>query len=160
MNDVLDPITAFATASAAFNFVKKAVEAGREIEDVGSQLGTWFGACADLKQHEEESRDPPLFKKLLNKGSVEQEAMENLMRRKKIEQQEKELRELIVLRFGVDSYREMMEERRHIREGRERTVMLQRRRRAKAVQNALAVALIVIIFAVPVAVSMLSLIHI
>jgi hypothetical protein len=151
---VLDPITAFATASAAFNFVKKAVEAGREIEDVGSQLGTWFSACADLKQHEEESRDPPLFKKLLNKGSVEQEAMENLMRRKKIEAQEKELRELIVYRFGVDSYREMMDERRQLREGRARTVMIQRRRRAKAFQNVIAVILIVGIFAIPVAVSM------
>ena len=151
---MLDPITAFATASAAFNFLKRAVETGREIEDVGSQLGTWFGACADLKQHEEESRDPPLFKKLLHKGSVEQQAMENLMRRKKIEQQERELRELIVLRFGVDSYREMMTERRQITEGRERTAMLQRRRRAKAMQNAIAVVLIVIIFAVPVAVIM------
>jgi predicted ATP-dependent protease len=151
---MLDPITAFATASAAFNFVKRAVEAGREIEDVGSQLGTWFGACADLKQHEEESRDPPLFKKLLYKGSVEQEAMENLMRRKKIEQQEKELRELIVYRFGVDAYREMMDERRQLRESRERTVVLQRRRRAKSFQNALAVVLILFIFAIPVAVSM------
>lgn len=151
---MLDPVTAFATASAAFNFIKKAVEAGREIEDVGSQLGTWFGACADLKQAEEESRDPPLFKKLLHKGSVEQEAMENLMRRKKIEQQEKELRELIVYRFGPDTYREMMEDRRQIREGRERTEMLQRRRRAKTVQNAIAVILIVGIFAIPVAVSM------
>jgi archaeosine-15-forming tRNA-guanine transglycosylase len=80
--------------------------------------------------------------------------MENLMRRKKIEQQEKELRELIVYRFGVDAYREMMEERRQLKEGRERTVMLQRRRRAKTIQNAIAVVLIVIIFAVPVAVSM------
>ena len=150
---MLDPITAFATASAAFNFVKRAVEAGREIEDVGSQLGTWFGACADLKQHEEESRDPPLFKKLLHKGSVEQQAMENLMRRKKIQQQEKELRELIVYRFGVDSYREMMDDRRKITEGRERRAMLQRRRRAKTFQNAIAVILITLIFAVPVAVS-------
>ncbi len=151
---MLDPITAFATASAAFNFVKRAVEAGREIEDVGSQLGTWFSACADLKQHEEESRDPPLFKKLLNKGSVEQEAMENLMRRKKIEQQEKELRELIVYRFGVEAYREMMDERKQLKESRARTAMLQRRRRAKTIQNAIAVVLIVGIFAVPVAVSM------
>lgn len=151
---MLDPVTAFATASAAFNFIKRAVEAGREIEDVGGQLGTWFSACADLKQAEEESRDPPLFKKLLHKGSVEQEAFENLTRRKKIEQQEKELRELIVYRFGVDAYREMMEERRQLREGRERTAMLQRRRRAKAIQNALAVALIVLIFAMPVLVSM------
>jgi len=151
---MLDPITAFATASAAFNFVKRAVEAGREIEAVGSQLGTWFGACADLKQHEEESRDPPLFKKLLHKGSVEQEAMENLMRRKKIQQQEKELRELIVYRFGVDAYREMMDERRQITEGRERRIMLQGRRRTKTIQNAIAVLLIVGIFAVPVAVTM------
>ena len=151
---MLDPITAFATASAAFNFVKRAVEAGREIEDVGSQLGTWFSACADLKQHEEESRDPPLFKKLLNKGSVEQEAFANLSRRKAIEAQEKQLRELIVYRYGVDTYREMMEERKHLRDGRERAVMLQRRRRTKAIQNAIAVGLIVGIFAVPVAVSM------
>lgn len=151
---MLDPVTAFATATAAFNFVKRAVEAGREIEDVGGQLGTWFGACADLKQAEEESRDPPLFKKLLYKGSVEQEALENLMRRKKIEQQEKELRELIVYRFGVDVYREMMEERKSIRNGRDRQIMLQKRRRAKAIQNAVAVVLIVLIFAIPVSFSL------
>lgn len=151
---MLDPVTAFATATAAFNFVKKAVEAGREIEDVGGQLGKWFGACADLKQHEEESRDPPLFKKLLHKGSVEQEAMEMLMRRKKIEQQEKELRELIVYRFGVEAYREMMDNRKQIREGRERAAMIQRRKRAKAIQNVIAVILIVSIFALPIAVSM------
>lgn len=151
---MLDPVTAFATASAAYNFVKKAVEAGREIEDIGGQLGTWFSACADLKQAEEDSRDPPLFKKLLHKGSVEQEAVENLMRRKKIEQQEKELRELIVYRFGVDTYREMMEERRQIRQSRERVLELQRKKQAKAIQNILVIGLIVAILTLPVAVSM------
>lgn len=151
---MLDPVTAFATASAAYNFVKKAVEAGREIEDIGGQLGTWFSACADLKQAEEDSRDPPLFKKLLHKGSVEQEAVENLMRRKKIEQQEKELRELIVYRFGVDTYREMMEERRQIRQSRERVLELQRKKQSKAIQNILVIGLIVAILTLPVAVSM------
>lgn len=150
---MLDPVTAFATASAAYNFVKKAVEAGRELEDIGGQLGTWFGACADLKQAEEDSRDPPLFKKLLHKGSVEQEAVENLMRRKKIEQQEKELRELIVYRFGVDAYREMMEERRLIRNSRERAVEIQRKQQTKFLQNILAIILIVGILALPLAVA-------
>ena len=148
---MLDPVTAFAAATSAFNFIKKAVEAGRELEDVGGQLGTWFGACADLKQAEEESRDPPLFKKLLHKGSVEQEALDNLMRRKKIEQQEKELRELIVYRFGVDVYREMMEERRSIRESRERLQAKQRRNQAKAAQNLIAALIVVAILAVPIA---------
>jgi hypothetical protein len=151
---MLDPVTAFATASAAYSFVKKAVEAGREIEDIGGQLGTWFSACADLKQAEEDSRDPPLFKKLLHKGSVEQEAVENLMRRKKIEQQEKELRELIVYRFGVDTYREMMEERRQIRNSRERVAELQRKKKAKMFQNIIVIGLIVAILTLPVAVSM------
>lgn len=150
---MLDPVTAFATASAAYNFVKKAVEAGRELEDIGGQLGTWFGACADLKQAEEDSRDPPLFKKLLHKGSVEQEAVENLMRRKKIEQQEKELRELIVYRFGVDAYREMMEERRLIRNSRERAVEIQRKQQAKFVQNILVIIIIIGILALPLAVA-------
>ena len=148
---MLDPVTAFAAATSAFNFIKKAVEAGRELEDVGGQLGTWFGACADLKQAEEESRDPPLFKKLLHKGSVEQEALENLMRRKKIEQQEKELRELIVYRFGVDVYREMMEERRSIRENRDRLTAKQRRNQKKAVQNLIAVIIVIGILAIPLA---------
>jgi len=148
---VLDPVTAFAAATSAFNFIKKAVEAGRELEDVGGQLGTWFGACADLKQAEEESRDPPLFKKLLHKGSVEQEALDNLMRRKKIEQQEKELRELIVYRFGVDVYREMMEERRSIRENRDRLTAKQRRNQKKAVQNLIAVIIVIGILAIPLA---------
>jgi hypothetical protein len=151
---MLDPVTAFATASAAYSFVKKAVEAGREIEDIGGQLGTWFSACADLKQAEEDSRDPPLFKKLLHKGSVEQEAVENLMRRKKIEQQEKELRELIVYRFGVDTYREMIEERRQIRNSRERVAELQRKKKAKMFQNIIVIGLIVAILTLPVAVSM------
>ena len=151
---MLDPVTAFATASAAYSFVKKAVEAGREIEDIGGQLGTWFSACADLKQAEEDSRDPPLFKKLLHKGSVEQEAVENLMRRKKIEQQEKELRELIVYRFGVDTYREMMEERRQIRNSRERVAELQRKKKAKMFQNIIVIGLVLSILTLPVAVSM------
>lgn len=154
---MLDPVTAFATASAAFNFVKRAVEAGREIEEIGTQLGTWFSACADIKQHEEESRDPPLFRKLLHKGSVEQIAFENLTRRKRIEQQEKELRELIMFRFGQDAYREMMEERKSIRNSRDRQIALQKRRRTTAILNAIAVVLIVLILAIPVAVSTLLL---
>lgn len=148
---MLDPVTAFATASAAYNFVKRAVEAGRELEDIGGQLGTWFGACADLKQAEEDSRDPPLFKKLLHKGTVEQEAVENLMRRKKIEQQEKELRELIVWRFGVDAYRGMMEERKQIRDSRERQAATQSRHRKKYAQNVILILLVVATLSIPLA---------
>ena len=47
---MLDPVTLLATATAVFNGLKKAVEVGREAEEVFSQLGKWAGAVADLQE--------------------------------------------------------------------------------------------------------------
>ena len=38
---MLDPITAIATATAAFNGVKKLVAAGKELEDCMGQMAQW-----------------------------------------------------------------------------------------------------------------------
>ena len=144
---MIDPVSAFAIASSAYNAIKRGIEMGREIEDLGGQLGTWFGAVADVKAAEEEAKDPPLFKKLLYSGSVEQEAMANLMRRKKIEQQERELRELIVYRYGVEEYTAMMRDRAKISSNR-RTAKHNRRRKIKNfILNIAAVAAIVALLA-------------
>ena len=78
---MLDPVSAMAIATSAYNVLKKGIEVGRELEDMGGQLGTWFGAIADVKAADEEAADPPLFRKVFAKSSVEQEAIENLMRR-------------------------------------------------------------------------------
>jgi len=140
---MIDPVSAFSLANAAYKAIKKGIEMGREIEDMGGQLGTWFGAVADVKAAEEEAKNPPLFKKLLYKGSVEQEAMQNLMRRKKIEQQEKELRELIVYRYGVDAYKDMIRDRMKIKETRTATETAQRRKMKNFIMNSATVAAIV-----------------
>ena len=58
---MIDPVSAFALANAAYNAIKRGIEMGREIEDMGGQLGTWFGAVADVKAAEEEAKNPPLF---------------------------------------------------------------------------------------------------
>ena len=115
---------------------------GREIEDMGNQLGSWFSAVADVKSAEEEAKDPPLFRKLISKQSVEEQALQALMSRKKIEQQEKELRELIVYRYGVDAYKEMIRERVKIRDTRTRAAQNQRRKMKKLIQNSLTVIVI------------------
>ena len=140
---MIDPVSAFALANAAYSAIKRGIEMGREIEDMGGQLGTWFGAVADVKAAEEEAKNPPLFKKLLYKGSVEQEAMQNLMRRKKIEQQEKELRELIVYRYGVDAYKDMIRDRMKIKENRTATEATQRRKMKNFIMNSATVAALV-----------------
>ena len=47
---MIDPISAIGIATSAFNAVKKAVGAGREIEDVAGALGKWMGAVATSKK--------------------------------------------------------------------------------------------------------------
>jgi hypothetical protein len=136
---MLDPVSALAIATSAFNLLKKGISAGRELEDMAGQLGTWFSAVSDVKSAEEEAKDPPLFKKLMFSGSVEQEAMQALIARKKIEQQEKELRELIVWRWGVEEYTSMMRDRARIKDTRERAVLNQRRKMRKLIQNVLTI---------------------
>ena len=142
MAAVIDPVSALAIATSAYNAIKKGIEMGREIEDMSNQLGSWFSAVADVKSAEEEAKDPPLFRKLISKQSVEEQALQALMSRKKIEQQERELRELIVYRYGVDAYKEMIRERVKIRDTRTRAAQNQRRKMKKLIQNSLTVIVI------------------
>lgn len=139
---MLDPVSALAIATSAYNALKRGIELGRELSDMGNQLGAWAGAVADVKSAEEEAKDPPLFKKLISSGSVEQEAMQALVARKKIEQQERELRELIVYKWGTDAYVEMMRDRARIKDTRERAIQNQRRKMRKLIANILTIAVI------------------
>ena len=139
---MLDPVSALAIATSAFNLLKRGITAGRELEDMSGQLSSWFSAINDVKSSEEEAKDPPLFKKLLSKNSVEQEAMQALIARKKIEQQEKELRELIVWRWGVEEYTAMMRDRTRIKDTRAKAIQNQRRKMRKLIANILTIAVI------------------
>jgi hypothetical protein len=139
---MLDPVSALAIATSAFNLLKKGISAGRELEDMAGQLGTWFGAVSDVKSAEEEAKDPPLFRKLISSGSVEQQALQALIARKKIEQQEKELRELIVWRWGVEEYTAMMRDRTRIKDTRAKAIQNQRRKMRKLIANVLTITAI------------------
>jgi len=126
---MIDPVTAITAATAAFNGVKKLVNAGREIEDVVGQLGKWYGAAADLNRAESQRKNPPIFTKLFSGGSVEQEALQILVHKKKLEEQEKELETILNYRFGFGTWKEMIELRREIRKEREETLYKQQERR-------------------------------
>jgi hypothetical protein len=136
---MIDPVSALAIATSAFNLLKKGISAGRELEDMAGQLGTWFGAVSDVRNAEEEAKDPPLFKKLIAKGSVEQQALQALFARKKIEQQEKDLRELIVWRWGTEEYTAMMRDRVKIKDTRARALQAQRRKMRNFIINTLTI---------------------
>lgn len=126
---MVDPVTAIATATAAFNTVKKMVQMGRDVEDTLGQVGKWYGAISDLNEAERDAKNPPLFKKIVASKSVEEEAMNVYAAKKKAVQQEKELRELLMYTYGPDGYKELVDLRRRIKNEREKTIYAQARRR-------------------------------
>ena len=125
----MEPIALLSMATTAFKGVQTLVQRGREIEDVAQHLGRWYGYVADINEAQRESEKPPIFRKLLDKGSVEQEALNAIIVKKKIEQQERGIRDLIVVVYGIETYREMIQMRKDIRSKRERLVYRQKRRR-------------------------------
>ena len=61
-------------------------------------------------------------------ASVEEQALNAVIAKKKIEEQEKQIRELITWAYGVETHKEMMQMRRDIKAKRERIIYKQRRR--------------------------------
>ena len=128
-------------ASAAFNTVKKFVEVGRELEDTVGQLGKWYGAVSDFRRAEQDNKNPPLFKKLFNSGSIEEEALAIMMHNKKIQEQEYELKMMLNLRYGPNTWEQMMQLRRKIAKERQETVYRQQEMRKALIDGVLTVAL-------------------
>lgn len=111
------------------------IEAGRELEDVAGQLGQWFTAASDFYNLEEQKKNPPLFKKITHGKSVEQEALDMLIHKKKLQEQESQLREMILYRYGQAEYSEMMQFRKQIREERDKAVYAQQRKKKQIVDG-------------------------
>ena len=70
---MIDPVTAVAMATGAFNAVSKLVAAGRDVDDCFQQIGKWYSAVADFNEAKRQSENPPLLRKLVNKSSVEED---------------------------------------------------------------------------------------
>lgn len=119
---MIDPITAIATATAAFKTVKRMVDAGREIEDVVSQLSKWYGSAADIMRAEHQRKNPPMYAKMFKGKTIEQEALDIIIYQKTLKEQEKQLQSLIDLRFGHGTWEEMVQLRRKIKREREATL--------------------------------------
>ena len=80
---MIDPVTALAAATTAFNAIKKGFEVGRDIESMSGDLSRWMGSVSDIDKSNEYAKKQPLFKKLFAAGSVEEEAMASFMAKKK-----------------------------------------------------------------------------
>ena len=120
---MIDPVSAYAAATTAYKGVKMLLQAGRDIEDVSKQLGSWYGAVADITRAESQRKNTTwLEKKQHGEASIEQEAMDITIRAKKLKEFEYEIRVMLDYRFGLGTYEGMLDMRRKIRKEREETV--------------------------------------
>jgi len=131
----MDPISLFMAATAAFNTVKKLVEAGREVEDVLGQIGTWMGKVSELQAAD--NKKPSIFKRIGGGKSVEQEAMEQLQRREAVRKQHLEMMSMVKLRYGPQAFEDLMVMQRQIKLKRERELIHQAQRRKDVVMYCL-----------------------
>ena len=104
---MIDPVTAIAGATAAFNAIKKGIQVGRDLLDMGGQLSQWAGAVADLDFADRQAQKPPWYKAL---GSgVEAQAMEIWQAKQKAESMRKELKDYISIMYGPSKWQEILE---------------------------------------------------
>ena len=139
----MDPITLLAAATAAYNGVKKAVELGREVQDVYSQLSTWASHVGNLKDAIEgiekaESR-PSIWKKITFEKSETAEAFDIYAAKKKLEEMEKDIMHMFLYgdlcHLGLDGYREFKKMRQDVHEKRKKMVEYQQMQREKFIDN-------------------------
>lgn len=97
----MDPVTAIAAATTAYNAIKKGFAAGREVEQMAGDLGRWMNALGIIKDSHSKAKTRRF-------GSVEEEALETFAIKKKAEEMENELRNFIIAHYGMSGWQEIL----------------------------------------------------
>ena len=104
---MIDPVTAIAGATAAFNALKKGIQVGKDLQDMGGQLSKWAGAVADLDFADRQNQKPSWYKTL--GGGVQAEAMEIFAAKQKAANMRQELKDFISVVYGPSKWQEILE---------------------------------------------------
>ena len=142
---MVDPISAMALASSAFQALKKGVTIGKELHSMSNQISTWMSAVSDIDRAHHEAKNPPLFRKLFNGKTVEQEAVELFTQKKQLQNQRDELRKLISSMCGPSAWQELLRMEADIRKQRKETLYAQREARRHFIEAISITFLVVLI---------------
>ena len=115
---MIEIAAAMSMATSAFGAIKKAMETGREAQDMVDFFGRWFEAKDQLAEANQQSQNQPFVKKMFSGNSVEAQALQITSAKHKMKAMEKELYEYLLYTDQQEFYNDMMRERRAIRERR------------------------------------------
>tara|TARA_R100000234_G_C4998715_1_gene179292 strand:- start:366 stop:869 length:504 start_codon:yes stop_codon:yes gene_type:complete len=133
---MFDPVSisaSLAVASTAFNGIKKAFHAGRELESMSQDLSRWMGAVSDIDNAHKSAKNPSLLKKVMNGKSIEQEAIEAFTAKTQLEQQRNDLRTFIQYSHGQSAWNEILRLEGEIRNRRKKEVYDKQKFREKVI---------------------------
>jgi len=122
---MFDPVTisaAVATASTAFNGIKRAFAAGRDLESMSQDLSRWMGAVSDVDAAHKSAKNPTMFRKVFSGGTIEQEAIEAFTAKKKLEEQRYELKQFLMFTHGSKAWDELLAMEGQIRKRRQKEI--------------------------------------
>ena len=131
---MVDPVSAIAIAGTAFNALKRGVSIGRDIESMGKDLSRWMSAVSDIDRAHHEAKNPPIFRKIFNSKSVEEEAIELFTQKKQLESQRDDLRRLVSSMCGPSAWQELLRMEADIRKQRKETLYAQREARKQFIE--------------------------
>lgn len=135
----MDPISAIAAASAAYQTIVKGFQVGKEVESMSKDIGRWMNAINDVKQGHEKAKKKKF-------GSIEEEALETYAAKKKALKMEDELRNFLIAHYGLNAWNDVVRIQGQLRRQRQLELEAKRRRMRKIFEVLLASVLLVVGF--------------
>jgi hypothetical protein len=145
---MIDPVTAIAGATAAYNGLKKMIAVGKDIHDMGSTLSQWAGAMSDLDFAHGKAENPPMFKRIFGASAVEQTALETWGHKQKAKEMREELRSHISLFYGPSAWDEIVRIEAQMRKERREAVYKKEERKQLIIEWVAGIALGILCIAV------------
>lgn len=137
-------IAAVSAANQAFNFIKKAVHKGKELQDLTNAIGAFWDAREEVSVLEQKATNPSKMQKIFGGKSVEAQALEVTLQKQRAENLERELKDLFLWTGNGNLWTDMIRERTRIRNA--RIAAAKQAAQSKAAMIDLAIITAIIIF--------------
>ena len=103
---MVDPASAIAACTLAFNGIKKAVSVGKEISQLGTDLSRFGKAVSDLDYLGNKAKNPPLWRKV--QPGFDTSAVEIWAAQQKAKEMREELKNYISLYYGPSAWKSIV----------------------------------------------------
>ena len=144
---MFDPVTittAVTTATSAFNAIKRAMDAGREVESISKDLNRWMSAVSDVDNIKKQSENPTFFRKILSGNQIEQMAFESIRAKKALEDQRATLKNYIMFKMGTRFWEDLLAEEGRLRKLRQEQIYAKQQLKEKIIMYSVLSAAVVV----------------